>query len=74
MKINDPPKKLMPLKNYILPETVFRNDNFYITVVCRVYFGAKFDPFGPYALPNDQVLFKFGKHRFLVWSKSKSLG
>lgn len=49
MKINEPPKKLLPLKNYILPETVYRNNNFYVSVVCKVYFGGEFSTTHPFA-------------------------
>jgi hypothetical protein len=69
MKINDPPKKLLGLKNYILPETVYRNDNFYISVVCRVYFGSKFNPFGEYSWSPSERIIKLGKYRYLVWNK-----
>jgi hypothetical protein len=73
MKVNEPSKKLVALKNYLLPETVYRNDNFYISVVCRVYFGGEFDSTRPYRWAKEEKVVRFGRHRYLIWNTGKSL-
>jgi hypothetical protein len=72
LKINEPGKKLLPLKNYFMPETVYRNDNFYVSVVCKVYFGGEFSINRPYHWQPEEKLIWLGRNRCLVLDTSKS--
>lgn len=74
MKINSPSEKLFKFKNYFLPERVYRNDNFYISVACRVYFGGENKSVLPSLWPKEKKAIRFGKHRFFVWNTTKSIG
>ena len=67
MRLSDPTRKLLPLNNYILPETVFRKENFYVSVACRAYFGSSVRT--TYNWEETEKVFKIGKRRFLIWNK-----
>ena len=73
IKISQPERKLLPLKNYIFKETVYRSDHYYVSVVGKVYFGGIFDPKkGEESSPFASV-FRFGRNRYVVYNKAHSL-
>ena len=73
MKANEPSRKLLTLKNYILPETVYRTDHFYISVVCRAYFGGQYSMDHPFDWFAHEKTFRFGSNRWLLWNTDMSL-
>ena len=73
MKLNEPANKLLPLKNYIFPETVYRTDNYYISVVCRVYFGGKYSIDHPFNWNANEKVYKFSRNRSLIWHTDQSV-
>ena len=72
MKINEPTKKLLPLKNYIMPERTYRNDNFYISLVAKVYWGGQLSQPASYHFPSSCRLLKIGLNRVIVWNSELS--
>lgn len=72
-KVNEPQRKLLPLKNYLFKETVYRVDNFYISVVCRVYFGGVFHSKQGWESSPYEKVYRFGQNRFLVYNRAHSL-
>lgn len=68
MKINEPTKKLLPFKNYIMPERIYRNENFYISLIAKVYMGGQLSQPASYHFPANCKLVKIGLNRVLVWN------
>lgn len=73
LKLNDPRKKLITTKNLILPDSVFRTQNYYVSVACKVYFGGQLDHKFPRLWPPHKKIIRFGKYRYLVYDSSLSL-
>ena len=71
MRLNEPVRKLLPLNNYFLPETVFRKEHFYVSTVCRAYFGSSLRT--DYGWGEGERVLKFGRNRFLIWNSNHSL-
>ncbi len=74
LKINEPHGKLTLFKNYLLPETVFRTPQFYISVACRVYFGARMSSTSAYGWSASQKVIRVGNYKYIVYDRSLSLG